>query len=147
MAGEFLESNHMIKEDFLRNIVKDDTVTGLCTTTHMFHKHGDTIYLLLLERASTKTYPGTKESPGGKVDKGEELQTAARREVCEETGRDDGILVHRVEGLDKFTSPKSNIKYAQITFRGIFPDTADIDDNGMPNIVYDEDEISNHMWA
>lgn len=53
----------MIKEDFLRNIVKDDTVTGLATTNHMFHKHGDTIHTLLLERAPNKTHPGTKEAP------------------------------------------------------------------------------------
>lgn len=137
----------MIKEDFLRNIVKDDTVTGVSTTSHMFHKYGDTIYTLLLERAPNKTHPGTKESPGGKVDKNEELQKAAYREVCEETRRDDGILVHQVEGINKFTSPKSSIRYAQVTFRGIFPDTTDVDDKGMPNIAYGEDEISNHMWA
>jgi len=91
MAGEFPASSHMIKEDFLRNIVKDYTVTGVTTTNHIFHKHADTIYTLRLERAPHKTHPVTKEGPGGKVDKNEELQKAAHREVCEETRRADGI--------------------------------------------------------
>lgn len=42
--------------------------------------------VLLLRRAATDTYPGLWELPSGGVDDGEDLESAFKREVLEETG-------------------------------------------------------------
>jgi len=49
-----------------------------------FVEHDDKI--LLLQRATHKSEPGTWVIPGGKVDPGETREQAARRELLEETG-------------------------------------------------------------
>lgn len=49
-------------------------------------RDGQGRFLLLKRSRSSKTWPGCWEFPGGKVDTGEELATALRREFWEETG-------------------------------------------------------------
>ena len=61
--------------------------------------------LLLLKRAkSSKSFPGTWEFPGGKVDAGEPLENAFHREVAEETGLT--ITLGGVAGATGFEMPK-----------------------------------------
>jgi len=48
--------------------------------------------LLLLRRNLTSMHPGLWTAPGGKVDAGESLEEAAKRELLEETGISDQPL-------------------------------------------------------
>ncbi|MCX7019844.1 MAG: NUDIX domain-containing protein [bacterium] len=65
---------------------------------------------LVLRRASTaKSNAGMWDFPGGKIDPGENLENAARRETFEETGLE--IELARVAGADESESETHRIAY------------------------------------
>lgn len=68
-------------------------------------------YCLLLKRSITsKSNAGKWEFPGGKIDEGESLDKAMRREIAEETGLE--VSFRRVVGA--FEIELANFKVAQI---------------------------------
>jgi 8-oxo-dGTP diphosphatase len=60
-------------------------------------------YLLLRRSSDSKTNPGRWEPPGGKIEPGELLDEALRREVFEETNLQ--IIVRRLLGAIEFELP------------------------------------------
>ena len=71
-------------------------------------------YLFLRRSSGSKTNPGRWEPPGGKVEPGELLDEALRREVFEEAGLH--IVVHRLLGALEFERP--TIKVACLIMEG-----------------------------
>jgi 8-oxo-dGTP diphosphatase len=70
---------------------------------------------LFLRRSSdSKTNPGRWEPPGGKIEPGELLDEALRREVCEETNLQ--VFVRRLLGAIEFELP--TIKVACLIMEG-----------------------------
>ena len=68
--------------------------------------------VLLLKRSkSNKFYVGKWQLPGGKVDFGEDIQKAIKREIYEETGRKySGLRLEKVFSLlEKFDGDKNNV--------------------------------------
>lgn len=65
--------------------------------------------LLLKRSMASKGNPGKWDFPGGKVDRGEALEDAAKREVLEETGLD--IEIGCVLGNAESESPTNRIAY------------------------------------
>ncbi|MCX6712900.1 MAG: NUDIX hydrolase [Candidatus Vogelbacteria bacterium] len=56
--------------------------------------------LLLLRRSAEDNFPGLFELPGGGLDDHEDIFTAARRELYEETGLEIGNFISQLETLD-----------------------------------------------
>jgi 8-oxo-dGTP diphosphatase len=71
-------------------------------------------YLFLRRSADSKTNPGRWEPPGGKLDPGERLDEALRREVLEEAGLQ--ISVRRLLGAIEYEVPA--VKVACLIMEG-----------------------------
>lgn len=65
--------------------------------------------LILRRSASSKGNPGKWDFPGGKVNPGEALDEAAKREVLEETGLE--VEIGRVLGAAESESPTNRVAY------------------------------------
>jgi len=72
----------------------------LCTVRTFIITDNDPKKLLLLKRCSSQNLKGQEEPPGGGVNRWEDLQTAAQREIVEECGR--SISVNWLHYIDYF---------------------------------------------
>lgn len=107
----------------------------LIVTSAFIHKDGK---LLVAKRAETKRFlPGHFELPGGKVEFGETMEDALRREVKEEIGVD--ILV--AEPFYVFTYVINNLKHAvEVDY---FAELAD----PSQEILLNENDHSEYHWV
>ena len=67
------------------------------------------ILLILRDNVPTISYPNFWNLPGGKVEDGEDFDTALRRELVEEIGVIPANIVHM--GMEKFEDGKTVIRY------------------------------------
>jgi 8-oxo-dGTP diphosphatase len=74
-------------------------------------KDKDGKILLLKRSSSNKFFVGKWQLPGGKVDFGEDIQRAIKREIYEETGRKySSLRLEKVFSLtEKFNGEKNNV--------------------------------------
>ncbi|MGZ4870070.1 MAG: NUDIX hydrolase [Halobacteriota archaeon] len=89
-----------------------DKAWGLAAYALLRNNEGK--FLLLRRSADSKTNPERWEPPGGKIEPGERLDDALRREVFEETGLQ--IAVNRLLGAIDFELPA--IKVACLIMEG-----------------------------
>lgn len=92
-----------------------------CSVRIFIISEGDPKKLLLLKRCSNQNLQGQEEPPGGGVNQGEDLQTAALREIIEECGQ--AITVNWLHYIDYFEYvDKDGINKFEFLFYTVLPE-------------------------
>lgn len=94
-------------------VIKADALMGVSSRTHI--KPGEPSFLMGC-RLPEKNYGALWEFPGGQLEVGESLLTAATREIKEELGLE--LLTASQAPLFEFSMPKFHVTFLAVTVSG-----------------------------